>query len=158
MIHSALQILWLALPVGAWLVNLRRLRRVHPALLYVIVCIAAYVLLISSVFAYDSYLKSRLYTFDLNGDGGFDDSEMTPAAQQAMDDFTHDTGRTFAPVFGAPVTAIWVLVNFVVLYGGEWIFRVTTGRDKTDEVLGEFPSKIEPANTDPNPYRSPNAG
>lgn len=146
----------MALPTGSWIGNLFLPRRLHPVLLYVIVGIVGYVLLVTSVFALDSHLESELYKFDLDGDGGFDDSEMTPAAQRAMDDFTHDTGRTFAPIFGAPITAIWVFFNFAILYCGEWIFRLVTKRRKPTETTSFANSDLN--NTDPNPYKPPNAG
>lgn len=145
----------MAWPLVSWVGNLFLPRRLHPVLLYVIVGIVGYLLLMTSVFALDSYLKSELYKFDLDGNGSFNETEMTQAAQQAMDDFTHDTGRTFAPIFGAPLTAIWVLINFAVLYCGEWIFRALTKLKKPTEPVEVENSNIQ--NDDLNPYRPPNA-
>ena len=155
MIHSTLQLMWMAWPVASWIGNLFLPRRLHPVLLYVVAGIIGYVLLVTSVFALDSHLEAELDKFDLNGDGGFDSSEMTPAAQQAMDDFTHDTGRTFAPIFGAPITAIWLLLNFAILYCGEWVYRTATKpRENNDATL---PDGSRRPNDAPNPYRPPNA-
>ena len=156
MIHSTLQILWMVFPLGSWIANLFLPRRLHPVLLYFLVVTVGYLLLVTSVFAMDAHLESELYKFDLDGDGGFDDSELTPAAQQAMDDFTHDTGRTFAPVFGAPITGIWVLLNLAVLYCGEWILRwLTTKRQQLTKPFSN--DKTDITNTDQNPYKPPTA-
>lgn len=125
-------------------------------LLYVMVGVVGYVLLVTSVFALDSHLESELDKYDLDGNGWFDESEMTPAAQQAMDDFTNDTGRTFAPISGVPITAIWVLFNFAILYSGEWVFRrLTSLRKSTEPVVRDNASVPD---LEQNPYRPPNAG
>ena len=64
----------------------------------------------------------ELNRFDLDGDGSFSNDEYTPAAQAAMKRLTNDTGRLFAPIVAAPVTLIWVAINFTSLYLGTKIF------------------------------------
>ena len=60
-----------------------------------------YVSVLVEVSIYDYQLEKQLYSFDLNGDGVFSDSEITPEQEEAMIKFIGDTGRTFAPITGA---------------------------------------------------------
>ena len=153
MIHSALQILWLALPISSWVANLFLPRRLHFVLLFVLVCFGGYILLVASVFAYDAYLETELYEYDLNGDRRFEDAELTPAAQRAMDNLTNDTGRQFAPVTAVPITGLWVMLNFSVLYFGKWCCRcfVRIEPRKPLYLGGSKPSSD--SSRDTNPYR-----
>lgn len=60
-----------------------------------------YVSVLIEVSIYDYQLEKQLYSFDLNGDGVFSGSEITPEQEEAMIKFIGDTGRTFAPITGA---------------------------------------------------------
>lgn len=60
-----------------------------------------YVSVLVEVSIYDHQLEKQLYSFDLNGDGVFSGSEITPEQEEAMIKFIGDTGRTFAPITGA---------------------------------------------------------
>jgi len=60
-----------------------------------------YVSVLVEVSIYDYQLEKQLYSFDLNGDGVFSGSEITPEQEEAMINFINDTGRTFAPITGA---------------------------------------------------------
>lgn len=60
-----------------------------------------YVSVLVEVSIYDYQLEKQLYSFDLNGDGIFSGSEITPEQEEAMIKFIGDTGRTFAPITGA---------------------------------------------------------
>ena len=60
-----------------------------------------YVSVLVEVSIYDYQLEKQLYSFDLNGDGVFSGSELTPEQEEAMIKFIGDTGRTFAPITGA---------------------------------------------------------
>ena len=60
-----------------------------------------YVSVLVEVSIYDYQLEKQLYSFDLNGDGVFSGSEITPEQEEAMIKFIGDTGRTFAPITGA---------------------------------------------------------
>jgi hypothetical protein len=57
-----------------------------------------YVSVLVEVSIYDYQLEKQLYSFDLNGDGVFSGSEITPEQEEAMIKFVGDTGRTFAPI------------------------------------------------------------
>ena len=59
-----------------------------------------YVSVLVEVSIYDYQLEKQLYSFDLNGDGVFSGSEITPEQEEAMIKFIGDTGRTFAPITG----------------------------------------------------------
>ena len=60
-----------------------------------------YVSVLVEVSIYDYQLEKQLYSFDLNGDGVFSGSEITPEQEEAMIKFIGDTGRTFAPITSA---------------------------------------------------------
>tara|TARA_R110001599_G_scaffold353817_1_gene598881 strand:+ start:1352 stop:1729 length:378 start_codon:yes stop_codon:yes gene_type:complete len=60
---------------------------------------------------YDEKIHAELRSYDLNGDGGFSSDELTPEAELAMQRFTRDTGRTFAPIAG-----IFIAGFFSVIY------------------------------------------
>ena len=60
-----------------------------------------YVSVLVEVSIYDYQLEKQLYSFDLNGDGVFSGSEITPEQEEAMIKFIGDIGRTFAPITGA---------------------------------------------------------
>ena len=60
-----------------------------------------YVSVLVEVSIYDYQLEKQLYSFDLNGDGVFSGSEITPEQEEAMIKFINDTGRIFAPITGA---------------------------------------------------------
>ena len=155
--HEILPFVWFGLPLTAYIVN-RCLKtwRLHPALLYCITGFTCYVILLVNVFAVDAHLKAEAYSFDLDGDGWFSEAEMTPAAEEAMQEFTSDTGRTFAPAFGIPFTAIWVGVCFAVLYSAEWIARLTNRKPKegVPETDLEFNTNVSSVKNE-NPFHPP---
>ena len=95
-------------------------RRIHPLLLYIAVGLICYVILTVSILSEFSDFERDLMAFDINGDGDVDGTELTPEAMELQDKIADDTGRMFGPIFAAPITAIWVTVNFVILYGAEY--------------------------------------
>ena len=52
-----------------------------------------YVSILVYVSIYDYQLEKELYSFDLNGDGYFSGSEITPEQEEAMIKFVGDTGE-----------------------------------------------------------------
>ena len=157
MISSVLFFLWVTLPILAWIANLAVGKRVHPAILYFVTCIAGYFLLLATVWAIDAELEAKMNSFDLNGDGAFSGAELTPACDQAMAEWSSDTGRAFAPILGVPYTALWYTILFAFVFAGEWLFRICflrTARGCSPPKVG----RIEPPSDDPNPYKSPTAG
>ena len=97
-----LAILMLALPIASSVrLVVRRRAKAGQWLLWAgIVSGVCYVFLMLSVQATEIHLESKLYQFDLDGDGGFSGAEITPEMEKAMDDVTNDTGRTLAPITG----------------------------------------------------------
>ncbi len=160
MISSLLSYIWIGLPVGAWLTNLLAGKRIHPALLYLMIVVVGYFVLVASVMALDAELEAKMNSFDLDGDGGIGGSELTPDAEKAMEDWASDTGRSFAPIIGAPLTLIWYSILFGLVFAGEWIVRSLFKKPKSEpEVISdippEFESEEEELPTSDNPYRPP---
>ncbi len=62
----------------------------------------------------DYLIAQDLYSYDLDGNGSFSSDEMTPEVEEAMRKFTHDTGRTYAPITGFIFSLIYVLIFFTV--------------------------------------------
>ncbi len=108
-------ILFLALPIfSAVRLILRRQTLLGQWVLWAVLASAGcYVLLLLSVITESFHLDNVLYQYDLNGDGGFSGIEINPAMEQAMEDASSDTGRTFAPFTGLVTCPI---------YSGFWHF------------------------------------
>ena len=70
--------------------------------------VVLYVFIVGSVQLFDYQLKKELDSFDLDGDGSFSSVEFTPEAEEAMDRYTQDTGRTFAPITGFIFSSVYV--------------------------------------------------
>ena len=79
-----------------------------------------YVSILVYVSIYDYQLEKELYSFDLNGDGYFSGSEITPEQEEAMIKFVGDTGRTFAPITGAIFSFMYfplaLLIELLILF------------------------------------------
>ena len=159
MISSILSSLWIGLPVLAWIGNLLIRKRMHPALLFVLTGVAGYVVLLASVWALEVQLEAEMNSYDLDGDGAFRGAELTPAAERAMAEWSSDTGRTFAPIVGIPLTAAWYSIIFVFVFCGEWIFRRCFARKPdSDHSAPDRNSQNPLPSDDINPYRPPNVG
>ena len=153
--HIALPILWLLLPLFAYIGNRCRTNRLNGLLLFFATAFVGYFLLLAAVWAIDVDLKYKLNRFDKNGDGSFSDAEMTPAAERAMQEVTDDTGRALAPVIGLPYTGVWVFVCFSILYSAEWISKLFRKEPNDDEST---PRTVRYPESDGNPYQPPGAG
>ena len=157
MIHSILQILFFVWPFGCWTANLFLPGRLHPVLLYIVVVIFGCLLLVASVITLDSYLESELDRFDLNSNGKFEDFEITPASRKAIDNFTNLHEGTPPQLLAAPITAIWALITFAILYFCEWEICILRGMPVALTITpAENTTVVE--DSDPNPYRPPNDG
>ena len=154
MLPTVLLFGWIGLPLIAWSTNLLTGKRIHPALLYVIAGIAGYCLLLVTVWAVDIHLKAEMNSFDIDGDGSISGPELTPAAEKAMDEWASDTGRSFAPVLGVPLTAIWYAMVLGVLLCGEWIFRSLFFRKDVARPKASETQVSEPSKSD-NPFEPP---
>lgn len=116
MLSWVVQLLWLVLPLAAWLANGRLWgRRLPTGLLFLGAVLVGYAVLLAAVRCTTWELRDRLHRHDLNGDGVFDEEEETPEMRRAMDALCHDTGRALAPFTGGPITAIWTGSNFGIL-------------------------------------------
>ena len=120
-----LPLAWLVFPATAWFANLFLRKRLHPVVLLIMTGIVTYLLLLVAVWVVDAHLYAEMNKFDLDGDGGIGGVELTPEAERAAQEWASDTGRTFAPFIGLPLSAIWISACFSVLYAGEWLIRKT---------------------------------
>lgn len=76
-----------------------------------------YILYLGTVDLISMGYKNDLYKFDLDKNYSFDIEETSLRGyKEASDNFTQDTGRTFAPIVGAPLAFIWVIINYGIFY------------------------------------------
>ena len=146
--------LWLFLPLTMWLLRLVANRRIHILVLYLLAVVIGYLLLVGTAWAADIMLERKMNSFDLDGDGSISGHELTPEAQQAIDDWASDTGRTLAIFTALPLTAIWAALCLIPLGFGEWIYRrLTTSRgpEVTPGYIADRPAE------DGNPYSTPSS-
>ncbi|MFT3992348.1 MAG: hypothetical protein QM680_13165 [Luteolibacter sp.] len=78
---------------------------------FLISAFIGYALVIASARISEVELKARLYELDTNGDGTFTNEEITPEVNRRLMAVASDTGRTFAPFTGLPMSAIWSAIN-----------------------------------------------
>jgi hypothetical protein len=128
---EVLQLVAAATPLIFWLLNVFLLRRLHWLLLFGIAWITCYAVLMTAVAAVETELERELYRFDLNADGSFSENELTPEAERAFDAVTADTGRTFAPITGVPITCVWTMICFAVIAPVDWTARSIRRRIST---------------------------
>lgn len=74
--------------------------------------VVLYLFIVGSAQLSDYQLKKELDSFDLDGDGIFSSVEFTPEAEDAMNRYTQDTGRTFAPIAGFIFSSVYVSLVF----------------------------------------------
>jgi hypothetical protein len=110
-----LAILWLFLPVAVGIVFQIRTKRFCFWKPFLVSSLIGYVLIMASARVRDGELKVKLYELDINKDGVFTGEEITPEVNRRMMAVASDTGRTFAPVAGFPISAIWSVINLGVL-------------------------------------------
>ena len=116
MTSSATFILYLILPFLAWATFQKfALTKKRMILLFSATVIAGSSLYVVGVHLNRTELQHDLDLYDLDQDGGFSESELTPAAQEAMELVGH-TGREFAPVIGPIATTFWVSFAFGVCF------------------------------------------
>jgi hypothetical protein len=135
-----------------WLLRLVANRRIHILVLYLFAVVIGYFLLVGSAWVADIVLEQKMNSFDLDGDGGIGGDELTPEAQQAMDDWASDTGRTFAIFMALPLTAIWAALCLIPLGFGEWIVRRLISSRNPEVTSGS--TAVDPLE-DGNPYTTP---
>lgn len=74
-----------------------------------------YLTIIATVIATNIVLRNQLESFDLNHDGIFSGSEITPEQNEALHKVCADTGRTFAPIVGILYSLIYFWMVYFVL-------------------------------------------
>lgn len=74
-----------------------------------------YLLIIISVCVYDIYLKYKVSTFDLDGDGFFTSEEWTPEYAKYSSRLVNDVGRNFAPITGFVFSFLHSIIFLVIL-------------------------------------------
>lgn len=157
-LSSSLTLLYASISLIGWTINVFALkRRVHWLLLFALCCVVGYVVLMFNVAAVNAELLRELDRYDLDGDGGFSDQEMTPDAQRAMNAVTSDTGRALAPVTGIPITLIWTTINFIILTLIDRVLRAVMGffrRVDHSEADGDPKPPVAATQSD-NPYHPP---
>ena len=79
----------------------------------------------------DLRLKAEMYSFDLDNDGSFSSSELTPAAEAAMENYTADTGRTFAPIVGFLYALLYTSLVFGLNKVGHSIYSRFSHNENT---------------------------
>jgi len=80
-----------------------------------------YLFIIGSALYIEYKLDAELTAFDLDNDGFFSGSEVTPDQEKAMQRVIYDTGRTFAPITGAIFSIfyfflLWLLFSAVSIF------------------------------------------
>ncbi|MBE2205724.1 MAG: hypothetical protein IAE94_15440 [Chthoniobacterales bacterium] len=115
-------IFWLFLPLIVGTIFLLRRKRVSFWMPFLISSLIGYGLILAFAKVSDRELKASLYELDTNGDGVFTGDEITPEVNRRLMAVASDTGRTFAPFTGFPLSAIWTTINLGVLALGFYIF------------------------------------
>ncbi len=123
LIVSAFSIPWLV-----FLTNRVGFKSRHIVIPFLISLVAVYVFILLSVRVLDVELRQQLTAFDLDGDGGFSDFEITPAQQQAEKNVTNDTARAVAPVTGIVFSVIYVSIVFGVWSLILWLASLVRGK------------------------------
>lgn len=125
---GAAAILWLVFPAIIWsLRNHVGVLRKHFTVPFVVAVLFGSILYVGSVRLADKAIEHALYRFDLDGDGEFSKTEMTPDAQAAMRRYSNDTGRSLAPVVAVPATLILSAGWFCFLWLGTLVARKISG-------------------------------
>jgi hypothetical protein len=154
-LQISLILLWAGLPLMMWLFRLVVRKRIHVIILYIVTVFIGYFVFVGCAWASDVLAEQRMNSFDIDGDGGIGGDELTPEAQEAIDDWASDTGRRLAFITGLPVTAIWAVIWLTPLCVGEWIVRRLIGKQHPAVTSGEV--LCRPID-DSNPYVPPGSG
>ena len=88
--------------------------------------VVIYLLIIIGVFVYDAYLKYKVSTFDLDGDGFFTSEEWTPEYAKYSSRLVNDLGRNLAPITGFIISFLNSILFFIILTLGKIIRRRKT--------------------------------
>ena len=92
----------------------RVLPATHKIKLALIAFFVLYAFIVVSAEVQDWLIQEELYKYDLDGNKSFSQEELTPEAEVAMENFTNDTGRTFAPITGFIFSFLYVSLFFLM--------------------------------------------
>ena len=96
---STIEIVYLFLPLAAWLIYKFILKgKVGFVAFFIGVIGVGYLVFLSGVYVGNTEQKKALYEYDLDGDGSFSQAELIPEAKKALDSYTSDAGTVLAPV------------------------------------------------------------
>ncbi len=84
----------------------------------VVVLLSVYALIVGMAAYQDIWLQCEVNRLDINGDGMFSSTEMTPEVENLLQKQTSDTGRNFSFVSGWVVA--FILAAVVYLLGYLW--------------------------------------
>ncbi len=85
--------------------------------------ILAWLVVISIVYFEEWYLKFKLNSFDLDGDGFFSTREITDEQKQLMSLVVNDIGRTFAIITAIPVALVHTAALLFLLQIRSWLVK-----------------------------------
>ena len=85
--------------------------------------VIAYALVLGQNQYFEYKYLEELEAFDTNGDGSYHSSEQTEGYEKAMKNVVHDTGRTFAPILGFIISAIFSLLLGGILKAQSIVLR-----------------------------------
>ena len=102
----------LVVPALALLYKHRLFPKMHSVWLFLICSLIVYLLILVRVYLIEIRFDAELDVFDLNRDGFFSGSEISPSQEAAMDRVVSDTGRQFAPFTGAILAPLCVAFSF----------------------------------------------
>ena len=74
-----------------------------------------YLLIVFSVYVYETYLEYVVATFDLDGDGFFSSEESTTEYAVYSSKLTNDVGRNFAPITGFAFSFLCSVIFFIII-------------------------------------------
>jgi sorbitol-specific phosphotransferase system component IIC len=96
------------IPVVVLIAEQRNAGRVNLLRFSLISIAAIFVVVVGTATAYGRFLDSQLAAFDLDGDGIFSGSEVTPEQEQALFRATDDVSRSLAPFTAAAFALAYV--------------------------------------------------
>jgi hypothetical protein len=96
--------------------------------LYLACTLIVYSLILARVHVIDLRFSAELTAFDLDRDGSFSGEELSPAQTDAMETFSTDTARVFAPCTAAILAAAYVAVCFGVARVVAWVRNLILNR------------------------------
>ncbi len=114
----------IALPLITWTVDRCVLRRtVGWPLMSLLTWLGCILIAWIAALVLEIGIEANMMSFDLNRDGSISGSELTPAAELAIDRWSSDVGRNFGVFLVIPLFAIWTAVVYSVLSATTYVVR-----------------------------------